>query len=595
MLCDCMKVFKWNLEKDGDALILGSYIPENGTYVLIDLQNGGEILEQGVLKWDKKRKELLGKNQLKYYKEIIAFDYNSKLVDMNKPIDSKKIIHSNNYFSFFIKKDSLVNGKLTEEIMENYYTILEEPIKKYKNSKKAIQLYKEVEESYGIVDKKHLRLCQKWIEHHIFSLENLKISISGKDYLKLFFLFSDPKEMIPEYIKEGNRYLLPNIYNSNDYNRVLYNEVYGLPNNNMGMNSKKPYLEHKTRGNPMPYLLNGEQVLLQKKFFDYLMNFAAEGKVNVYIDPEEKKIKAYPNGEMPETDFQGIYIRIQKGKEVEIHCMDIVSDYRFQLQKEFLLKDYLGIDISKLKGEIPLYNTTANTLYKMQDFINKIAFSKFLVTNYFTKQEDITINDPILKDVILQSREVFFSWFYKGEQENAMQVAKSSIRRLIYGAITNGYFIKAKHIFNLYYSLKQYDKKGEQDMGITPEQMKSVLREKINGKETVGFSNDNEYYFAVGQMVSYFISISRMTKKNHSLANPFIQAKQDSFIKQKLKEMYIKYNYDIASNGKRFNNMYAMISIYEPEGKVNSDMILAGYLCDNLIYEKGMKKEMEEN
>lgn len=73
--------------------------------------------------------------------------------------------------------------------------------------------------------------------------------------------------------------------------------------------------------------------------------------------------------------------------------------------------------------------------------------------------------------------------------------------------------MKAKHIFNLYYSLKLYDKKGEQNMGMTPEQMKSILREKINGKETVGFSDDAEYYFAVGQMVNYFISISRMSKK----------------------------------------------------------------------------------
>lgn len=59
--------------------------------------------------------------------------------------------------------------------------------------------------------------------------------------------------------------------------------------------------------------------------------------------------------------------------------------------------------------------------------------------------------------------------------------------------------------------------------------------------------------------------------------------------------MYIKYNYDISSNGKRFNNMYAMISIYEAEGNVNSDMILAGYLCNNLIYEKSTDKEKEEN
>lgn len=56
VLCDCMEVFKWNLKECGDALVLDSYLPADGTYVLIDLLNGGKILEQGVLKWDKKEK-----------------------------------------------------------------------------------------------------------------------------------------------------------------------------------------------------------------------------------------------------------------------------------------------------------------------------------------------------------------------------------------------------------------------------------------------------------------------------------------------------------------------------------------------------------
>jgi CRISPR-associated protein Csh1 len=156
----------------------------------------------------------------------------------------------------------------------------------------------------------------------------------------------------------------------------------------------------------------------------------------------------------------------------------------------------------------------------------------------------------------------------------------------VYGAILNGYLQKAKHIFNLYYSIKIYDGKGVETMKKTPEEIKNALREKINEKETVGFSDSDEYYFAVGQLVSFFISKSKMTKKNHSLANPFLQAKTDAVIKKKLRDFYIKYNYTISYWWKKFNNMYAMVAIYEPEGKINTDMIIAGYLCDNLILEK---------
>ena len=586
MLADCLEVFKKQLEEKGDSLILDSYLPADGTYVLADLSKGGEIVEQGILKWDKKKKELAGKEQFQFYDEMVFFDYNSRLVDMNKPMDSKKIIHSNNYLSFFIKKDSIVNGKLTKEVIDNFYTILENPIGKYQKSKKTMEIYGQAEKIYGTVNKEQLNQCRKWIEAHVFSLEKLAIPMQGKDYLKIFFLFSEPEEMKKEYLREGNRYLLPNIFNSNDYNQALHGLVYGLPNNNMGMNAKKPYLEHKTRGNPMPYLLDADEVIVQKRFFDYLMNFAAKGDVNIYIDPDECEFFASAQDKMPERDFQGIYLRIKKGKEVEIHDMDVVNDYRFRLRKKFIYRDYLGIDFTKLENNLSWYGREIVTLEKMQQMVNEIAFSKFLTGNYFTKEDELSIPDSVLKNVIADSRSALFAWFYKGAENNVMEILKSSLRRLIFGAVENGYLTKAKHILNLYYSVEEHEKKGEEDMKLTPEQVKARLREKLVSEETVGFADDKEYYFGVGQVLYFFLSKSRMAKKNLSLANPLFCAKSDEVIKKKLRQMFIKYNYDIILNTKRFHNLYSMISIYKPDHAVDQDMMIAGFLCDNLLYEK---------
>lgn len=52
-----------------------------------------------------------------------------------------KIIHSNNYLSFFVKKENLRpdknnNVKLTEEIIDNYYDALLNPRIKYKSDKR---------------------------------------------------------------------------------------------------------------------------------------------------------------------------------------------------------------------------------------------------------------------------------------------------------------------------------------------------------------------------------------------------------------------------------------------------------------------------
>ena len=88
MLKDCLEVFKDMYDNKGERLITESYVLGEGSYVLVD--ESGEIIE--ILEVDKKSSDKTGR-----YYEFAEMDYFSKLVDMNKPIDFKKIIHSNNY------------------------------------------------------------------------------------------------------------------------------------------------------------------------------------------------------------------------------------------------------------------------------------------------------------------------------------------------------------------------------------------------------------------------------------------------------------------------------------------------------------------
>ena len=72
-------------------------------------------------------------------------------------MEPKKIIHSNNYLSFFVKKDSIVSGKLTEEIVGGYYAVLNEPVnQKYKKSKEAVMIYNLFVNEEGEVDQKQV-------------------------------------------------------------------------------------------------------------------------------------------------------------------------------------------------------------------------------------------------------------------------------------------------------------------------------------------------------------------------------------------------------------------------------------------------------
>lgn len=578
MLSQALETFKKLYEEKGDGLILDSYTPADGAYVIVNPKEDGFDIDEIVhIKLNNKTKDIDNRTH-PLFAFICLADYNSKLIDMNKPIDGKKIIQSNNYLSFIIKKESLTNGKLTEEIIDNYYKTLEDPTEKYGKKAKALELYNSVENEIGKPDKEKISRIKDWVKNNIFTVLE---DNSGKDYLKVFFRYADEA-----FKKEGRRYLIPNIYNNNDFNVKVGEEINGLPNDNMGLNAKKPYLENKTRKAKVPYLINQDEVINQKRFFDYLMNQAAAGKTNIYIDD---KITALKNGEPPEKEFEGIYLRIKKGKEVEIHDFEIISNYSPNLRKEFEYRNVLDGDNKLLKQNYTNYSTKE----KMQEIINEALFSKFLIGNYFTEASDISINDGCLKSNLLISRTALFNWIYKGNENNIGLLLDKVSLSLIKGSIMEGYGTRAIKQFNLRACLNKYFQEGGEDMADIILGVKDKLRKKIETSEDSFIESDKEYFFAVGQLVGFFLSRSKGKKKPLSLANPFINAKKDEMIKEKLTALFKKYNYDIQGYEVKFKRLYSMVMGYEVSGKINDEMIIAGYLHSNLLYEKAKKENGE--
>lgn len=128
-------------------------------------------------------------------------------------------------------------------------------------------------------------------------------------------------------------------------------------------------------------------------------------------------------------------------------------------------------------------------------------------------------------------------------------------------------------------------------MAAENKQLFEGLMEKIQNEEVQEFSSDSEYYFGVGQLVNYFISLSKSGKKNQSLANPFFNAKRSEEIKRKLQQFYKKYNYEIQHSSKRFNALYSMVLGYQPEKEdgIDQDRLIEGYVTKNVIYTKEEK------
>lgn len=579
MLKECLEVFEYELKRagEGDKLVLDSYIPADGTYLIVDKNgNPGEPIE---IKLDKKTRTVSRTSP--NLEKICFYDYHSQLISMNKPMDTKKVIHSNNYLSFWVKKDSVVSGKLTNDIIDNYYEVLKDPVgQKYKNSKEACRIYELFEAEEGRADEVSIERNKTWIKKHIFSLDN--VDMEKKDYLKIFFEAEDS-----DFEREGRRYFLPNIYNSNDYNIVINDVVYGLPDNNLGMNAKKPFLSIKSRKYPASYLLDGNDVLFQKKFFDYLMNLVSTGRYHIYVDTERKKIIGCRSGEAPQEIESGCYLRIKKGKtEAEIWGYDNIAGYRQRLEKNFDFKNYVNAKHKLHKEYMDSYQRYDNRL-QVGRLINEVFFSNWLAGNYTTDVGEISVTDGTIKQNILLSRDAIFAWVFKGNDVGFEKILNKVSLELIKNALLNDNRERALWQLNLRLSFEEYfTKGGERSMGEIITELQANMKTKVLADTVIPLENDQEYYYAVGQLAAYLISLSKAKDKNHSLLNPFLNAKSDETIKRRLLQIYKKYNYNIPNGYKRVKNLLAMVEGYVPDGKINQEKIILGYASDSLIYAK---------
>lgn len=577
MLKDCLEVFKKQYEAKGEGYILDDYVLLEGNYLLIDSEGNCKLS----LEVSKKNKGMDVRDET--YRFFCRIDYLSKLADMNKALDTKKVIHSNNYLSFFIKKDNLSNGKLTDEVIDRYYDVLIDPTIKYATKgKKSLEIYQAFEDEYGKPDLQAIQENKKWIKQHIPCIvEEYPEIKQDKNYLKIFF-----EKDIECFEIESKRYFLPNIYNSTEYNVTLNGQVFGMPNDNLGLNSKKPYLKHRTRKNDTPYLINTEEVLLQKKFFDFLMNKASQGYTNIYIDED---IHCLPADQSMPKRFNGYFLRIQKGKEVEIKEFDTIACLNNEIQPCIIPKS-IEIDYAKLKYESEFRHDVITQLDELKKMINSVLFSKWLASSYFREAADIKLNDTVLKRNILESRDAFFAWFYKGNETIIKSLFPTVSLSIIKNTIYNGYRVRAQEQWMLREGVMNYLNRGVVQVADSMKEKLDKLEVKINADRQQSIESDVEYAIAVGQLVNFFLSLNKGNTPKHALINPILNIKSDEKLKEELKKLFKKYNYTIERRSKRFGNLYAMIVAYTPVEKINEEALLYGYLTNSLIYKKGEKE-----
>ena len=575
MIDEALEVFRKIYDKEGEELVVSKNIPKDGTYILVNIKSG-KIIEKLDISYDKKTKKIDGElNQ--YYSYFRAFDYYSNLVDMNKPMDPKKTIHSNQIYSFFIKKESIRENKLTKAIIEGYKKNLLNPEEKY-NSKEGKELYKNIAKKLPKIEKDIVEDIFTWIEENINV--NLLETDNKKDYLKIFFVEEDLDKSLELFRNEHKRYLIPNIFNSNDYNKRIGETIYGLSNNNMGLNAKKTFLENKTRRISTPYLVDTDEILLQYAFYNYLLPEVKQGNYFIYFSENEIIPRTYKEGCPNGAKY---LLNASYSKDVDIKNFNVIS----KNNDEEIIINFKEILHQKKKNtdEIEYGNLNKE---KMMNNINKILFYNSLLGNFLLNDGDLDIKDIEIKKLLMKYRNAFYKWFYLNDETEVKKNIKKIYLDAVMVAIGNGYFFKASQQLDFGFCLEKYFY-GKSELMEEIMNVKEVFLNHTLSEEDWEFSNDEEYFFAVGQILAYINYMRNSKAKSLNFIKQLTFVKNIDVLKEKIKKIVISYSHIFETKNKKINRTISNISLYQPK-EIKIDILLAGFTADIVFFKKREEK-----
>lgn len=576
MIKECLEIFEKNLKEDPNMVLRG-YIPKDGKYNLVVMKDDGnwKLISKSQIEYDKKEKKI--KNEPLDYSYIKFLDYHSNLLNMNKAIDNKKAIHSSNYYSFFFKESSY-EEKINKAAIERYFSILKNPLKKYKD-KRAKLLYLENEDKLGLVDVDEVSRIEKWLIRNLNKKELFEIDSSSKKYFKIFFVYENQDDTKKAYKREQDRYLLTNLFNKNKYNIEIDGRILGLSDDNLGMNDKKPFLENLDRKIQQPYLIDADTAKFQNLFFDYLSGLAKKSYRTVYFNTENKEItfdrdknfSGYQLFLYPEKNETAILNYKQHSKKI--------SDINIKLSqyiKENLGKNPKDKDIAKRESKYGLFTEKI----KLFEKIDSAFFYNFYIRNRHNI-ENLNIKDTDLKFIILNYGKIMEKAIIYGKEKYLLNSIDNLLVDSIKYSLINNYNTKAVTQFNYYLSLKKYFEKREEIYMRFQEEMKR----KLESAGDIKLENDKEILFSIGQVLRKLLNQSNVGNKNLTFIREFIGGQKSDMIIRNLNSLVKRYAHNISTADIRFNQALSQILIYNFDNKeVDDKYIIAGFLNDSYLY-----------
>ncbi len=535
-------------------------------------------------------------------------------VNTNKCFDlPAKGIHSCSPYCIGFKKESLEGGG------------------KYASDKEKIydRINSYFENAYLFVDeqeKERLKVFQNFINskeklNALISLFAEEFALLGeKEYIVLYL-----DEGIEKYRSMNEKYLTDKLFNTNDYNIEYGEQIFGTSDFLNGFPSKKPFLAHQSATFDIAGRISGKVARNLYEFQDILKRNILPRPLPIFVYQEELKREFTIVSENVDTgkkigykeviekmnekyqaDIGNYYLLFFQGGEVK--DFDFVSKFSYRLRGEqndyWEIKDYFG-----LKREKRIYN-----VFELELKVLKPIFNNSLIVQ--TKNGDVLYKyfdeidskycKPNIYILLMKYRKAFYNYIYKSNRAAVTKrmfddiLLTSVLEGIRSDEMENGRHTERFNILekmNIWFSLSdQFDinrKNNIETMGNRIQRHKAFIANLI--KEKVSIELDDEFAFALGQVIYYLFSKSETNDRGYRRLEPFMQQNNVLALQQATAKLFDKHKHEVYSKG--FKCVFSEVMGYESSADMRQyiPVMLSGFFADNMLFgEKKSEEKTEE-
>lgn len=540
--------------------------------------------------------------------EAAALSQLAWCVNTNKCFDLPiKAIHSCSPYCMALKRENLIGGEKYALNATNEKSQVYERINSY-FAKGYELLPHETDIQRAEVFKYALNSAEKlhsWLDR-IPEFEDMK------DGEYVIFYYEVP---LAQYQTASSRYLGDKLFNTSEYNTTIGDTTFGTSDFFNGFPTKKPYLSHQTASydiaariadfeakglfefkeimgrnilpKPLPIFI--DQAELTKKAINIFKSNAEEGGRIGY----QQIIESLNNNH--KIDFGNYYLLFYHGGEIK--DFDFVSKFDYELRDEE--GEYWKVqDLFSIK-----YQPTIENVFSFQYLILVPVLNNALVvktkTGGFQYRYFDDIDAKYCKSdntylLVMQYRKAFYDFIYKSKRQAVTQsmfdhILKTSILDdLRLDEIKNGHHSQNHSIrqkLNIWFSLSE-------KFNLQPNSFPTMANKlhahrefilKLTKGET-SIETDDQYAFAVGQVVAYLMTKSKTADTSYQRLEPFLQQAHTKELNKAIARMFDTYKHEQFS--KNFRTPFAEVLAYETKANVRDFMptLLAGVFSKNALF-----------